>query len=251
MPVNDFLQFGNTGVVGTDLLSQTDYAADADRPKGHQPGIARAKLENKALKQCSTIAAMIGQFIADNQSNDVLDTDAIATLESHFISALNTAVTGGGGGSALSGTMLTSSFVSKTTYQDVTSSSWVDVSGLSTSISITNGPAILVADTGIEINFDNAPNETYIRLMISGGEYGSGTQLSTAYGEGLGSGSFSVQIASKIRTTLADNTTYTIKVQVRNDTANPGQNARINASFGHTVANADAFSWLDVAAYKS
>lgn len=88
MATNEILQFGNAGVVGTDILSQANYSADAQRPTGHQPGVARAQLENKVLKQASLIAAVIGQLIADGQANNVEDTLSVATIEGYLQNAI-------------------------------------------------------------------------------------------------------------------------------------------------------------------
>lgn len=77
MATNEILQFAETDT-GTNLLTQAEYLADAQRPIGNQPGVARSKLVNKALRQSSLIAAAVAQFIADNQTNNVVDTAAPA-----------------------------------------------------------------------------------------------------------------------------------------------------------------------------
>jgi hypothetical protein len=76
MATNEILRFAETNT-GTNLLTQAEYAADAQRTTGHQPGIARAKLENKALRQASLMSAGLAEFIADYQANNV--TDALTT----------------------------------------------------------------------------------------------------------------------------------------------------------------------------
>ena len=73
MATNEILQFAETDT-GTNLLTQAEYLADAQRPIGNQPGVARSKLVNKALRQSSLIAAAVAQFVADNQANNVVDT---------------------------------------------------------------------------------------------------------------------------------------------------------------------------------
>lgn len=65
---------------GANVLSQTDYAGDSMRLQGHQPGVARSALENKALLQCSSMAAGLAQFIADGQADDVTDTKTPAEI---------------------------------------------------------------------------------------------------------------------------------------------------------------------------
>ena len=71
MAENQILPFAYAD--GANVLSQSDYQADNQRLIGHQPGIARSALENKALRQATTIAAGLAQFIADGQAADVTD----------------------------------------------------------------------------------------------------------------------------------------------------------------------------------
>lgn len=72
MATNEILRFAETDT-GTNLLTQAEYLADSQRPIGNQPGVARSKLVNKALRQSSLIAAGIAEFLADNQSNNITD----------------------------------------------------------------------------------------------------------------------------------------------------------------------------------
>ena len=62
------------------VLSQSDYAGDAMRLAGHQPGVARSALENKALRQATSMAAGLAQFIADGQADDVTDAKTPAEI---------------------------------------------------------------------------------------------------------------------------------------------------------------------------
>lgn len=100
MATNEILQFAETDT-GTNLLTQVDYAADAQRLVGNQPGIARQQLVNKVLRQTSLVSAAIAKFIADNQSNNVVDSATPTNLASWFslalgsIAGLPTAVAGG------------------------------------------------------------------------------------------------------------------------------------------------------------
>lgn len=99
MATNEILQFAETDT-GTNLLTQAEYLADAQRPIGNQPGVARSKLVNKALRQSSLIAAAVAQFIADNQSNNVVDTADPANIADWIEAAVRsigipTAVAGG------------------------------------------------------------------------------------------------------------------------------------------------------------
>lgn len=73
MALNSILTFAQTDT-GTNIETQAAYLAASDRLAGNQPGVARSKLVNKALKQTSLMAAGLGQFIARGQGIDVVDT---------------------------------------------------------------------------------------------------------------------------------------------------------------------------------
>lgn len=99
MATNEILRFAETDT-GTNLLTQAEYLADSQRPIGNQPGVARSKLVNKALRQSSLIAAGIAEFLADNQSNNITDSltpqnvaDYMATVVRSL--GIPTAVAGG------------------------------------------------------------------------------------------------------------------------------------------------------------
>ena len=70
--VNEILQFASQDT-GSNLLTQSEYDGDAQRVIGHQPGIARSRLENKVLRQCSTMAAGLAEFVLQNQDGSVTD----------------------------------------------------------------------------------------------------------------------------------------------------------------------------------
>lgn len=89
MATNEILRFAETDT-GTNLLTQSEYAADSQRPIGNQPGVARSKLVNKALRQASLIAAGLAEYIADNQANNVTD----ALTPQNIADYLQAAITG-------------------------------------------------------------------------------------------------------------------------------------------------------------
>ena len=84
---NDILQFAGSAT-GADILTQVAYAADTDRPIGHQIGIARRDLENKALLQASTISAAVAQYMANSQANNIADSVSVATLAGYLKTAI-------------------------------------------------------------------------------------------------------------------------------------------------------------------
>lgn len=80
---NNFLPFAPTDT-GTNLLSQVDYAAATDRTIGNQPGVASAKLVNKALRQAAYISSQFAQFLSDKLGADLLDDATPARLLSQI-----------------------------------------------------------------------------------------------------------------------------------------------------------------------
>jgi hypothetical protein len=74
MPIpssTEILGFAQAG--GALVQSQVDYAADAERTLGNQPGIARPDFVNKTLRQCAAMSAGLAQYLANRQTIDVTD----------------------------------------------------------------------------------------------------------------------------------------------------------------------------------
>jgi len=86
MAANQLLPFAQSGTAF--VISQAAYAADADRTEGNQPGVARAELVNKAMRQSSLAAAAFGGFVAAYQATDVVDTLTPDQLRDLFVEAL-------------------------------------------------------------------------------------------------------------------------------------------------------------------
>lgn len=89
MATNEILPFASTNT-GTNLLTQAEYAADAQRTTGNQPGIARSKLVNKSLRQASLLAAGLAEFIADYQANNVTDSLTPQNIADYLLAAITT-----------------------------------------------------------------------------------------------------------------------------------------------------------------
>ncbi|WP_283149025.1 hypothetical protein [Silvimonas soli] len=83
---NDFLAFA--AQTGANVVDQSTYAGLAAVAAGYSSGVAQSAQVNKTLRQSSTIAAMIGQIIADYSGQNAADNGNIATLEANFILAL-------------------------------------------------------------------------------------------------------------------------------------------------------------------
>ncbi|HCL7278878.1 TPA: hypothetical protein N2X24_000593 [Escherichia coli] len=87
MATNDFKPFA-TGS-GANVLSQADYEALSVLASGFLSGKASSAQVNKALRQSSTIAAVLAQFMADSTGSDVLDNGDTALLLNILKSALS------------------------------------------------------------------------------------------------------------------------------------------------------------------
>lgn len=87
MATNEILPFASTDT-GTNLLTQAEYTADAQRTTGNQPGIARSKLVNKSLRQASLLAAGLAEFIADYQANNVTDSLTPQNIADYLLAAI-------------------------------------------------------------------------------------------------------------------------------------------------------------------
>ena len=87
MATNEILPFA-TDDIGTNLLTQAEYVVDEQREIGHQPGIARSKLANKAMRQASLLAAGLAEFIADYQANNVTDSLTPQQIADYLLAAI-------------------------------------------------------------------------------------------------------------------------------------------------------------------
>lgn len=85
MPTNDFLEFATSSAAYVESLA--DYFIDVERTAGQQSGIARAELNNRALRQGSAMAAAIGSFMSARGYNALDDGDT-ATRANNFALAI-------------------------------------------------------------------------------------------------------------------------------------------------------------------
>lgn len=91
MPTNDFKQLASS--VGANVATQANYAANSSlQNNGFASGVVDSLMFNKALRQSSGIAAMIAQFIADNQASNVADDGNLVTLEAQFLAATKSVI---------------------------------------------------------------------------------------------------------------------------------------------------------------
>lgn len=95
---NDFLPYGTAG--GANVLSQTSYAGNASVPAGVSSGILPSNFLNKAIRQGSIAAYLIGQLIADETGQTAIDSFSgsagLATLLANFKTAIGSVPIVGG-----------------------------------------------------------------------------------------------------------------------------------------------------------
>lgn len=87
---NKFLPWATAS--GANVQDDVTYAADVRRTMGVTAGLASSSNFNKALRQSSSIAAMVAQFTADHGPGDVLDNGDLTTLETQFLAALKSSL---------------------------------------------------------------------------------------------------------------------------------------------------------------
>lgn len=88
---NEILKFASTST-GTNLLTNAEYSADADRPIGNQAGVARLKLVNKVLRQTSYISKVFADYLIQQTGGDVLDDAGDAVLLAKITATFATGV---------------------------------------------------------------------------------------------------------------------------------------------------------------
>lgn len=89
MAANEILAFSQGA--GANTLTDAAWSADPQRLIGHQPGVARAALANKAGLQATAVAAGVAQFLANFQATDITDQLTAAQFSTIIASALNSA----------------------------------------------------------------------------------------------------------------------------------------------------------------
>lgn len=86
MPSSDFLTYATAG--GANVEDQASYAADAKRTNGQQSGTADSANFNKAMRQATFMAAMLGQFMLAQTAADVPDDGDLTAMLARFEASL-------------------------------------------------------------------------------------------------------------------------------------------------------------------
>ena len=97
--INQFVAFAPAP--GANTLTAAEYldsALSVLRSDGFVSGEASSEQVNTVLRQATTMASAVGQFIADHSGSDALDNGDPAGLAALLLAAITTAVSAGGGG---------------------------------------------------------------------------------------------------------------------------------------------------------
>lgn len=86
MATNDFIPVAPGP--GANVLTQTAYTASSAASTGYQSGVAPSAGVNKSLRQGTTMAAVLAQFIVDTTSQNAVDDGTTATLVTNLKTAL-------------------------------------------------------------------------------------------------------------------------------------------------------------------
>ncbi|WP_228351033.1 phage tail protein, partial [Limnobaculum allomyrinae] len=98
MPINNFKAFALDH--NANVMSQTDWEALPALQTGFSSGKASSAQVNKAIRQSTSIASLVGQFIA-NSGDDALDNGDVDELVTKFTNALITNLRLGAGAPAI------------------------------------------------------------------------------------------------------------------------------------------------------
>lgn len=86
MTINEFKPFA-TGD-NANIPPQEDWELNPARDTGFQSGVAKSAEVNKALRQATSIASAVAQFVTNNSSGDMLDDGNVTVLANNIAAAL-------------------------------------------------------------------------------------------------------------------------------------------------------------------
>lgn len=75
-----------------DLMPIAEYTNSTLRLRGHQQGMARRELQNRAMRQISLIAAGLAQYMANRYEEGVLDNGDLDAIEAAMVAAVQTQI---------------------------------------------------------------------------------------------------------------------------------------------------------------
>ena len=87
MPQNEFKPFAIASSAA--ILEQSEYEMSQVLREGFKKGLARSVEVNKAIRQASSIAAVVAEFAAEKSGKDMLDNGDVGILKENFETALS------------------------------------------------------------------------------------------------------------------------------------------------------------------
>ncbi len=87
MPQNEFKPFAIASSAA--VLEQSEYETSQVLREGFKKGLARSIEVNKAIRQASSIAAVVAEFAAEKSGKDMLDNGEMGILKENFETALS------------------------------------------------------------------------------------------------------------------------------------------------------------------
>ena len=87
MPQNEFKPFAIASSAA--VLEQSEYEMSQVLREGFKKGLARSVEVNKAIRQASSIAAVVAEFAAEKSGKDMLDNGDVGILKENFETALS------------------------------------------------------------------------------------------------------------------------------------------------------------------
>lgn len=193
---NEILPFCPTDT-GTNLEDQSTYSVDADRISGNKSGVAKSKLNNKAIRQATFIASQLAQFMTVQGLFSVLDDGDTSKLLGQFSAVFKkhvpvvTVYPSGSGnwvmtykfaiatGSATVGATYTNNGVTYTVTATVASALQVNMTGNGDPLA--SGTLTKASGTGdTNLTFYGYAKPKYIEIKAAGGGGGGGGGGTTA-----------------------------------------------------------------------
>lgn len=172
----------------------------------------------------------------------ILDHDPIIGLEA----ATKQYVDGQLGSIPIDGRLIDLQTINYATYYDVVSSTSAIIPNFDVDVIVTTAPVTFIVNTSLHIHHDITGNPSYWEVGVIGGEYASLTVLDRKASEAVTDGTYTSNLGHLASGTLNQNTTYTFRIMAKNSTAGVGENNRLNASTGNTVADPEITSTLEV-----
>ncbi|MFC3638237.1 hypothetical protein ACFONL_12785 [Camelimonas fluminis] len=159
------------------VMTQAAYAGLTARAGGFVSGVAQSEQLNKVWRQAAFVAAMVGQYTANNSGEDVLDNGDVDTFEENFALAIAATAVGSlpfaTAAEVLAATLANKVISPKTIAPAVQSGKWnyAIAAGTANALTVTldPAPASYAALTGAPIRIKVAANNTgAVTLNVNG-----------------------------------------------------------------------------------